>query len=963
MSKDSLWLVKGKNGRVRGPLSTSDIIQMIHQENIVGEESISLYPNGKWKPISVEPVFYDNLMGILSHTESSSATSQDLSQKVVSTEESATIIADQEAIRALKKKRKNKDVQSFQTEKYRKKRKSKTQIIYDTQLLKHSQLDDEEKKITLSNRKYTKRLIVGILIASTVAVVAFVFFSQSSSQSNQEFISLKLPRDNQPTLGQKEVNLLIKNGLAFYFRSHFSSYVRSQDLLVQAVEGNQRNIKAMAFLCLVHLELWPFSRHDFYAMRVISRMIHKTSLLDQGGIHSGVCQIAESLIKGEYNRAKNMVDSGLNGLQNQVTIEPSSQSFLSVLYYLKALSLYYLGDYATAVNYLDTCRHLLPKWIQPWLLTGEVFLKQNKPNAALSIYNRVLKLHATHKTARIRAGLIEFKKFNKIHKAENLLITAVNDKERVSHSVISDAYLGLSEIFLKKNEVSKALMYARQAYSYNPTNKISRNLIIELGGLKDLNKIKVKGNQLIYKADQLVLDGKIRAAIGYYEEAFKISGGKNSLVAIKAAKSLFQLNLFDEAIAWLKKAIEADPYMMESYVLMSNFYTTTYDFYNAAKILKIGSRKSPGNYAIARGWAYLNLKQGAYQRAIQYAKRALKLYEADVESLIILSEAYSKINKINESLIFSTRAKEMEPNSTLVQITFAKALGNIHGVDTGVHYFKKLISNYPLILEYQMALAKYLFEDDRYSFAKSVLQGLIAIQPSYTDAYFYLGRVFMYEENYSGAYEAFLQAAVFNPTDPKPVFYIGQLRLKEKKYQMAEKFFKKVIALNSLYPKIYFYLGQVSFSKGDYQKAIYWARLETKTNPNLPAPLELAGRSYEKLSQFRNCADEYQKAIEKDPNNFYFYIRAARCYRKSGLLDLAVAILLKASENNSGQPDLYKELAVIYKIRGAFVDAASSYCNYLKLKPTAADQGEIRRKITALEKQIGKKIPDCDLSK
>lgn len=960
MSKNSLWLIKGKNGRVRGPLSTSDIIQMIHQAVIVGEESISLYPDGKWKPISVEPVFYDSLMSILSQPESSSVTSQEISQAAVLAEESsATIIADEEEIKSLKKKRKNKSIQPVHTKRHSKQRKSKTQIIYDTHLLKN---DVVEKKITLSNKTYKKQLIIGVVALSTVSVLAFIFFPYFFSQSNYEFVSLKLPGDSQITLGKKEVNLLVKNSLAFYFRSHFSSYVKSQDLLIQAIEGNARNTQAMAFLCLVHLELWPFSRQDFYSMRVISRMIHKTSLLDQGGIHSGICQIVESLIKGEYKRAKNMVDSGLNGLQNQATIEPSSQSFLSILYYLKALSLYYLSDYVTAVNYLDTCRNLVPKWIQPWLLTGEIFLKQNKSNAALSTYNHVLKLNAKHKTARIRAGLIEFKKFNKIHKAENLLILAVNDEERVSHSVMSDAYLGLSEISLKKNENTTALMYARQAYSYNPTNKISRNLIIELGGLKDLNKIKIRGNQLIYKADQLVLDGKIRTAIGHYEEAFKISGGKNALVAIKAARSLFKLNLFDEAVAWLKKAIEADPYMMESYVLMSNFYTTTYDFYNAAKILKIGSRKSPGSYEISRGWAYLNLKQGAYQRAIQYAKRALKLYEADVESLIILSEAYSKINKINESLIFATRAKEMEPNSTLVQITFAKALGNMHGVDTGVHYFKKLISNYPLILEYQMALAKYLFEDDRYSFAKSVLQGLISIQPNYTDAYFYLGRVLMYEENYSKAYEAFLQAAVFNPTDPKPVFYIGQLRLKEKKYQTAEKFFKKVIALNPLYPKVYFYLGEVYFAQNNYKQAIHWARLETKTNPNLTAPLELAGRSYEKLSQFQNCANEYQKAIEKDPNNFYFYIRAARCYRKSGLLDLAIAILLKASENNSGQPELYKELGVIYKIRGAFVDAASSYCNYLKLKPTAVDRGEIKRKISALEKQIGKKIPNCNLS-
>ena len=154
-------------------------------------------------------------------------------------------------------------------------------------------------------------------------------------------------------------------------------------------------------------------------------------------------------------------------------------------------------------------------------------------------------------------------------------------------------------------------------------------------------------------------------------------------------------------------------------------------------------------------------------------------------------------------------------------------------------------------------------------------------------------------------------------------------------------------------------MGEVAFHERDYSKAIHYARREIRNNPGAAGAMDLAGRAYEKLSQFQKCAEEYQKAIALQPNYFYFYIQAARCYRKSGLLDLAIAILLKAADHSSGEAELYKELAVIYKIRGAFEDAGAAWCNYLKLKPTAADRGEIRKKIQALEKQIGKKVPGC----
>ncbi len=965
MNNNQLWLIKNKKNRVKGPLSTEDVISLIQESSLTGEEFIATYPNGKWKLLCVEPVFYDVLMDILSSKkQSQKSTSLPSSSDSLSDDEFATVVMDSQDIKKLKKSSTRKRSSHLSNRKSQKKEKK---FIY-----KIPSSDSENANATSSKQNkplpkfhrknfFQKFWLSGGLL---VIIVGFTFFYFLSSVPDGEFVELKLPRWNQPPLNPADSELLFKKAFAFYLKSSFSSYIKTQNLLVKAVEGNPKNKQAMALLCLVYLELWPFSKQNFRSNYVISSVNQRISSLDKGGVRSGICQSVELFVKGKYKRAKSIVDSSLSGLSTGSTEDKKSQLFLPIFYYLKASFLYYLNDYTMMSYYLDTIQKILPRWIRPLLLKGEILLKQNKFSESLSVYRYILKLYPTHKTARIQAGLIEYKKFKKNDKAKKLFLMAVNDPEKVHYSVISSAYLGLAEIFFKQNSPDQALMYARKSYSYNPLNKNSRELIIKLGGMEKLKQTKIKGSQLVFEGDQLILKNKIHEAISFYKKAFKVSKNTNSIVAIKIAKNFSTLGLFDKSMVWLKKAIEADPYVMESYILISKYYSDRYDFYNAEKILKIARRKQSGSYEISRAWANLALKRGAYLQAIQYAKRALELYETDAETLIILSFAYAKLGDVNKSLGFATQAKDIEPDLPEAQSAYAKALGLSYGTQTGSNYFNRLIVNYPQVLYYQMELAKYLFEDERYIEAQSVVQKVINQQPKYKDAYFYLGRIFMIETDYSQAYEAFLQAAILNPTNPKSKFYVGKMYLKQKNYKLAKKSFSQVLALNPLYPKVHYYLGRIAFLNGDYLTAIEESRLETQSNPHLTAPFLLAGESYEKLGRFQKCAKEYQKAIEKDPENLNLYVQTARCYRKSGLWDLAMAVLEKASGDadqgiQSGDPQLYKELAVIYEIRGIFPEAAESYCTYLNLFPTASDRKIIQKKVQYLEKKIGKKIKNC----
>ncbi len=977
MSQSKLWLLKYKNGRIQGPLSTEEIIQLIADKVVYGEETIAVYPGGRWKPISVEPKFYEPLLEILSRPDEASAELSHFasisSEPVLNKEKSvssATVVANLNELKSIRKKQKKKRQNSSVRSTRNAQSSSEQTVIYQPE--GEYEVEEEEfsntqaREIDASPHRHRRKGKWMYLTGTLIVVFGVLFFMEDEDkQKKSEYVELIKPDEKAIPLPPEQTDTLIKKGLIQYLNSTVYSYLKAQTLLVRAVEGDIKNTYAMAMLCMVYLELWPFTKQDLQSVNVVSSLIHKAAVLNKGGVRSGLCHSVGLLIKGKYEDAKTMVESSLDGL-SRVSHDLESQKMIPLFYYLKARILYYLNDYTTMISYVDTIQKILPKWIAPYMVMAEVLVKQNKITGALSIYKKVIALNSRHKTAKIKQGLIEYRYFNKLEQAENNLKIALAYPEIVSNQTLSDAYFCLAEISLKKNNSSEALKYARQAYSYNPANKASRNLVIQIGGVKKLKATRVKSNQLVYKGDQLVKNNKFRSAIGYYEEAFTVDEGQNAMVAVKTAKAYWALSFSDQAINWLKKAINANSKMMEAYVLMAEYYSEMYDFYNAEKILQIAFRKVPRSYELYRGKAYLSLKKEDYHKAVQNAKKALKIYEADMESYVILSEAYTKLGDINESLASASRGLEVDPNATKTQVAYAKALGNVYGVDTSVNYFQKLVENYPLVIEFRMELVKYLFEEEQYNRAKTVLFKIIDIEPKYNEAYFYMGRILMFNGDFKGAYEAFLQAAILNPSDPQPTFYIGQLRLREKKFAMAKTQFEKVLALNKLYPKVHYYLGLIAFLQGNnYEEAIKQARMESRSNPRLILPYLLAGESYEKMNQFLNCAIEYQKAIELAPGEMNFYVKTARCYRQSGHLDLAVKILKKVSGEGdstgfkSGDPQLYKELGMIYEIRGAYQEAKGSYCNYLNLMPRAPDRKDIERRMRKLSKLTGKKIKNC----
>ncbi|MCC6334706.1 MAG: tetratricopeptide repeat protein [Myxococcales bacterium] len=97
----------------------------------------------------------------------------------------------------------------------------------------------------------------------------------------------------------------------------------------------------------------------------------------------------------------------------------------------------------------------------------------------------------------------------------------------------------------------------------------------------------------------------------------------------------------------------------------------------------------------------------------------------------------------------------------------------------------------------QMALIGFrMYEQGKYSEAKTIFQGLIALDPM--EAYYYtaLGAVYLAEEDLENARAMFSSSIALNPKEVAPYVNRGEVNLREGKILEAAEDFQKAVELD-----------------------------------------------------------------------------------------------------------------------------------------------------------------------
>lgn len=948
------WIVKDSEGLLKGPFSTEEILERISSGAISGDEMISIYPGANWYPISQDEHFYDRLLEVLSGHANDSRVIDDLpspveDQPALSSSFAATEEDDEEEFVTSRPKALPEDTPrpEFSSEEPPAHEQTKTTV--DSELLQSKkkkssskphlediEMVDVQKKIRqeLKRRAWLPLVAVGVILAGGL----YLLFSPD--EIPEERIHLLIPQTNRALMSGEQAKAKFQKGVAEYVRDTFSGYMRAQNEFVQGVEGAPRSPEFYGQLCLTYFELWPYAFQDSSDLKAVNVATQVVSALDKTGPHAATCKAVDLLLKGRYAEAKSLSSSILEAFGS------SSQPPIP-FYYFMAILLDAGGDAQTAVGYLSSAEQLWPNWIRAFVYQAQLYAKIENFSEAARIYRLVLQANPQHDVAKIELGILEYKYFRNLEKGSELIQSAVNSTDRVPRRILSKGYFGLSEIALQKHDSSTALKFARKSYALDSTNSSAKNLMVQLGGSKEISGTQFKAYQLIAEGDQFFREGDCNSAQAHYKAAFE-GDPKSAVAAMKAGECLWRLSLSTEAIEWLNKAIRSDPNLIEAYVTLADYYSQRFNFVAAAQVLLSAQRAAPKSYEVFRGYALVEFRRKNLKAAVENAKQALSIYDTDVDSHVIMAESLLGLGDFRNAYAHASRAIEIDVNHRKAQVIYGRTLGGVQGSAAAVSFLSELVKKYPLVTEYRLALAKQLLDDERMTEAERVLNELLQIDDKSKEAFLLLGRTQQLMGKYDSALETLLRAAVLDPADAEPLFQAGLLYLEAKKPTEAKSQFQRVLKINKFYPLVHFQLGRTALVLQDAREALNEAKEERNVNPNLAEAYLLAAEAYSLQQQYTLCVSEYQKAVKLRPQSAEIYLKMAQCYRKADNLEVAIAMLNQAAEKESGMPDIYRELGMIYEQKGDVTNAVAAYRQYFVLNPNAADRAVIENRVMSL---------------
>lgn len=1046
------WIIKDSLDQVSGPFETPEVIRRIHQGLITEQDFLASYPEGKWIPVTRNQTFFDEMLAALSkfnHKKSPSKETANGIQKNQKIDTDVELRDDEstktETLDSLKINSKNSNVKSTSETNFdptealsatlklektshddAKKKNSKesyfdkTKVVDVQDLKSNSTASAKSEDATQINKnlpqsaskkpyqyyaqnevldlrkhrhksfveKNRKLLSLLILVLSVLGSLIF-FLPQNSEDITSDSFKLRTPRFNRNPMDKAAEKASMSIALKKIKKGSFNNFREAHNELIKVLESNGQNLEALTSLCFTDYHLWEFTQKTSKDIFAISTITKKAVELDRFGEQGKICRFVDLAVRGKYDEAQKVIDDVLD----------SEQGSTSILFsYFNGLIKFVKKEYLPSESYMSAAISRSRQIGDPknnneyavmWVALADANLKLGKANFAYKSTLRALTINPEYVDALLIRGIIEFKNQRKKNLAKTTLQRALklipNDKP--NKKKLSEAYVVLAEIALFERRRTDAQEYAIKAYNYNPGNSVAKNLAIELGANKKVGKKTVLSQQLVIEGEQNLQESGCVTAQALFKEAYKLDN-KNGYAALKTAQCLWELSFALEAIIWIEKSIQADPSLIEAYVTASKFYMERYDFDSAMQVLIKARKVSPRSYEVYRGLANLELKRKNIQLAIEYAKVALKIYDADTDTLVVLAKAYLELNQNQEAFQYIVRASENDSRSVEVHTTYGRVLYKTQGIFAAQEYLKNRIAGFPLEPAYRITLAEIYFEDQKYREAEISAKEALEFNDNSKQAFMILGKTLKIRNEKQAALNYFLDAFSVDPSDVEPLFEAGQLYIDIQKYDEAIKQFERVLKLNSKYPEIYYNLAKVHFAQRKMNQAIKFCRKEVDLYPERDDCFKLIAEAYffkgskerDKLAQigskkinanefesienqkkttydkmidfYRLCADHYQKAIDVAQQNANLYIDLSRCYRFAGEFDMSQKMVEKALEIEKGNPLVWRENGLIFEQKGEYALALEAYKQYLILNPTANDRSEIIRQMRELESKI-----------
>ncbi len=181
--------------------------------------------------------------------------------------------------------------------------------------------------------------------------------------------------------------------------------------------------------------------------------------------------------------------------------------------------------------------------------------------------------------------------------------------------------------------------------------------------------------------------------------------------------------------------------------------------------------------------------------------------------------------------------------------------------------WEEVVRRSPKDLVARINLGSAYMDREEFDRAEAEFNGILAVAPNYTRAYYNLGLLALRRDRYEEARGMFLHTAALAPQDADVYHILGAEALKRKHLDDARAAFEQAVALNPRDAKAHVNLGRLALQSGDASAAESSYLAALRADPRHAKALNDLGAIYLQRREWSRALEPLTAALQRDPES------------------------------------------------------------------------------------------------
>ncbi len=426
---------------------------------------------------------------------------------------------------------------------------------------------------------------------------------------------------------------------------------------------------------------------------------------------------------------------------------------------------------------------------------------------------------------------------------------------------------------------------------------------------------------ILEKAYGLIAEKKYADAESTFNKALEISRVEPRVYA-GLGEVYFEQKKYNDALAKIQRAIDLRPSNVKYRVKQAKIYSSKGQFKDALESYKQAVKIDPKNGAAYYNLGLLYLEKKDIDKAREYFEMSLSFDEDSFEPHEALSRIYSQKKMYDKAVVEINEAIRLRNNEPSLHLSLGALLLKSDKENQAENVFTRAADLFPQSLPVQMRIADWYYTRRVFDKSLEAYKVAEALNSNNQVVQFRIGKLYIDKNENVKAKKAFEKSIKLNPKDAQSHYQLGKLHSRLGEWGRAQSLLSNSISLDSAYGLSHYELGIVLMGRGEVDSAKEEFQKALNIDPENPDFIIGMVNALVEKNQLDQSLNLLLPTSKKESNNAKVFYAICNVYTKKRFLTIAIQNCEKSLEFNKDNHDTMNRLAWLYSKKNVKLEEA-----------------------------------------